>query len=183
MRVWTEATFNAAIELDLNTQDSVIWLNSRSQKRRRLGNTLDAIDRVGNRVGRVTALIGFGFLACSAVPNSALAPVGTAHAAGERFKLQNVFRLVEHMSGRRGSVERAGPHGRTGASIASPRSVLEAASGGLVRLPQARHIRRGDRSRRPNRGPAARRSRTSVLLLSLPTEIQHPRFEESRAED
>ncbi len=189
MRVWTEATFNAAIELDLNTQDSVIWLNSRSQKRRRLGNTLDAIDRVGNRVGRVTALIGFGFLACSAVPNSALAPVGTAHAAGERFKLQNVFpTLVEHMSEpTEGGVEPSRPvNAVTGASIAIPPGLLLEAAYGAIALaapPQAT-VTSATAVDSPAEiaGPAATPIADVVAASVASAEIQHPLFEESRAE-
>jgi hypothetical protein len=94
MRVWTEATFNAAIELDLDTQDPVLWLPSEGAGQGRLTTFLDAMDRAGNRVGRLTAIIGIGCLACGAIPNSALAPVGSAHAAVERFKLQPVFPVL-----------------------------------------------------------------------------------------
>ena len=188
MRVWTEATFKAAIELDLNTQDTVLWLGTRSQRRRRLTNTLDAIDRAGNRVGRVTALIGFGFLACSAVPNSALAPVGTAHAAGERFKLQNVFpALVEHMSGpTEGALEPSRPvPAVAGASIAIPPSVvLEAASvSAALATPPASGLSAATvDSPAEIAGPATTPISDVVAASVASAEIQHPRFEESRAE-
>ena len=94
MRVWTEATFKAAIALDLDTHDPVLWLSAQGAGHGRATTLLDALDRAGNRVGRLAAIIGVGCLACGAIPNSALAPVGSAHASVERFKLEPVFPVL-----------------------------------------------------------------------------------------
>jgi hypothetical protein len=179
MRVWTEATFKAAIELDLDTQDPVLWLPSQDGGRRRITTVLDAIDRAGNRVGRFTAVVGFGFLACSAVPNSALAPVGTAHAAGERFKLQPVFpALVEHVSE---PTERGIEPGKpvpvaAVATAIPPSATVSPPSGGAALIATA--IERPGETAAPVQMPI----REVAAASMAPAEVQHPTFEESRDE-
>lgn len=91
MRVWSEASFAAATQFETESAQSIVWLRSRPGPRNqitRLSRTLDAIDRAGTRAGRASALLVAGCLACSAIPNSAIAPVGSAIAAPERMKLQ-----------------------------------------------------------------------------------------------
>ena len=158
MRVWTEATFEAAIELDLDTQDPVLWLSSQDKGQKRLTTILDALDRAGNRVGRLTAILGVGCMACGAIPNSALAPVSSAHAAVERFKLQPVFPvLVEQVS--------APVQGEIEAAAAAPAAPVAAIS------------------HRPGENVAAAALQIRELpALKTPDEIQHPNFDESREE-
>ena len=152
MRVWTEATFEAAIELDPDTQDPVLWLSSKGASRERRTAILDALDRVGNRVGRLTAIIGVGCLTCGAISNSALAPVGAAHAAVERFKLQPVFPV-------------------------SPEQVS---------APAENEIGFGSATAVPHRSAdevlAALAHIADVPAVTIPDEIGHPSFDQSRAE-
>jgi hypothetical protein len=93
MRGWNETRFRAAVETDPETQQPVVWLRPHSKIRypnTRLSRTLEAIDRSGRRAGRASAVVVVGCLACGAIPNSAIAPVGKAMAAVERFRLQPV---------------------------------------------------------------------------------------------
>ncbi len=152
MRVWTEATFKAAIDLDPDTQDPVLWLSSQGASRERRTSFLDALDRVGNRVGRLTAIICVGCMTCGAIPNSAVAPVGTAHASVERFKLQSIFPVSPEEVGAPVQVD----VGHASASAVSHRSADEV----LAAL-----------------APIA-----DVPAVTIPDEIRHPSFDQSRAE-
>ncbi|NNM71808.1 transglycosylase SLT domain-containing protein [Enterovirga aerilata] len=178
MRVWTEATFREAAELDPDTQDPVLWLSSR-EPGRRLGTVLDAIDRAGSRVGRITAVIGFGFLASGAIPNSALAPVGSAHAAGERFKLQPVFPvLVEHVNEPtvRG-IDPIRPVTAVPAAVAIPPAATVTAVEDMRAVTQSAPDRPAELAM-----PAATPRSEIAAASPSPGEIRHPSFEESRDE-
>ncbi|MGA0595989.1 transglycosylase SLT domain-containing protein [Enterovirga sp. CN4-39] len=177
MRVRSEATFEADGNPD--TQDPVHWLPSRYVARDRVARVLDAVDRAGTRVGRVTAVIGFGFLACGTIPNSALAPVGVAQAAGHRFKLQPVLpALVDHVTEptERG-LEPGMPVVPGSIATAIPPSLVLSAS---LQAPahHANALEKPTESALPVATPIRELDAASVTAA----DIKHPSFEASREE-
>lgn len=100
MQVRTDSASTAAASgAESDVEDHVRWLVSRSNKARRRKALLHRVDRAGNRVGRITAALGFGFVTCAALSNLALVPVSQAHASVERFRLHPVFPAEpEHVS-------------------------------------------------------------------------------------
>lgn len=94
MRARTDGAVAGGRDVDAEGEDDVLWLLPRSGREALLSHVLDRLDRAGDRVGRVTVALGFGLLTCAAVSNSALAPVASARAATERFKLHPVFPSV-----------------------------------------------------------------------------------------
>ncbi|MDB5557548.1 MAG: lytic transglycosylase catalytic [Enterovirga sp.] len=179
MQVRTEATSTKAIELDLDTQDPVLWLKARGPGRRRLSTMLDTIDRAGTRVGRVTAVVSFGLIACSAVPNSALAPFGTAHAAGERFTLQPVFpALIEHLTEpTENGIEPGRPVQGHSIAVAIPPGVTLRAAEGAPEVSAASVNRPGEVV-----SPASSGTPDLSVATVGAHEIQSPSFEERRDE-
>ncbi|MDB5511034.1 MAG: lytic transglycosylase catalytic [Enterovirga sp.] len=93
MRVWTEAEFRTASSGCPEAEEAVVWLPNAVEGERpfRFSGLLDALDRAGTRAGRLSTLIALGCVVCSAAPNSALAPVGAAQAAIERFPLHPAY--------------------------------------------------------------------------------------------